>query len=283
MNKTGIILLLALFSTMCKGANLENGTIKASENPGPLIGYRNEVPHFNEYMDETLYYFDGDFYRTTTKLIKGFYPVFINDSCIIYRSTNYEDNKLIVAYNNHKIELDFGTQITNIVANMNGDTLYFTEGEKEMSSMQIYCVKGAELIVGEKIWYEGLHFTKKGLMYFVPALSDGYTTDEGELYVGSGFSKENDELVLQGVSLILFLSEDGRYTVGYKFDETKYISMPYLIDLNNNKFIAYEEQFYKDRYWAFYFANNVVFYRPGKDSFHVFKNPFFLVSTGFLD
>jgi hypothetical protein len=246
-------------------------TVKEKSPSFVLIGYKEQTPYFNAYGDKNLYYYDGEFKIRKTAPDDGFYPCFINDNCEIYKSINVDDKRIILYSEFGKRIIDLKNSPDVVIANTIGDNIYFSAGS-EYDYLNIYDVTKDNLIKGLKVYYEGLWYTNKGLVYFVPTI-DNEGINNGTLYVGDGLNQENAAKIIDGFYLFNFVTKDCKYAFGHRYNHNG-IEECCLIDIENNNIKIIDNQYIKEHNWVFYYMDNLVFYKPGQKETNSIKNPF---------
>jgi hypothetical protein len=132
-----------------------------------LIGYANDIPIFGDAESNDFYSFEGEF-RYYKKGRSGFLPVYCNDSVMIYvarKNAYYLSNEVIITKGQTEKKVFLPHKVSSLVPNMNGDTLFYTNGDNEVDRIRIFDVQGNKEVLGIYTWYEGFWYSK-GIFYY---------------------------------------------------------------------------------------------------------------------
>lgn len=166
-----VIYCIFLALTSCAFSPQENKAdsivIEESKPSLLLIGYANDIPIFRDFNSEDLYYFSGEF-KYYMKGKQGFAPVYCNDSVFIYvvlKDKKSFSNEVIIIKEQTERKVVLPHKVSGLVSSMNGDTLFYTNGDNEVDRIRIFDVSENKEILGIYAWYEGFWYSK-GIFYY---------------------------------------------------------------------------------------------------------------------
>jgi len=221
-----------------------------------LIGYINDIPIFGDAESNDFYSFDGEF-RFYKKGRSGFLPVYCNDSVMIYVSRKNDrilSNEVIIAIGQveKKILLP-SKEVAQLVSNMNGDTLFYTNGDNEVDNIRIFDAINNKETIGTSVWYEGFWYSKGLFYYYLPNKEDYrsylYTTSVPPIEKGTFIANTP-------VDNMDAISYDGNYLAGdEKFSKKLYCVVNLKTGEFKRKIIKCDNTIF-----SFFYKNKAYFY-----------------------
>ena len=134
-----------------------------------LIGYIGDIPIFRDFHSKNLYSFDGEF-KYYLKGKSGFSPMYCNDSVMIFASLKDArslGNEVIITKGKTEKKVVLPNDISWLVSNTNGDTLFYTTGDREVDSVHFFDVLRNTDATGTLVWYEGFWYSKDKFHYYI--------------------------------------------------------------------------------------------------------------------
>jgi hypothetical protein len=242
-----------------KGNQTDSNVIEEIKPSLLLVGYANDVPIFRDFNSENLYYFNGEF-KYYMKGKQGFAPVYCNDSVFIYvalEDKKFFSNEVIITKGQSEKKVILPHKVSGLVSNMNGDTLFYTNGDNEVDRIRIFDVTEKKEVLGIYAWYEGFWYSKGKFYYYIFDEEE----DRSYIYTTSVPPIEKGILITNtSVDNMSAISYDGNYLSGSeKFSEKLYC----VVSLKTGEFKRVVlEMDYSSAIFSFFYKNKAYFYHP---------------------
>ena len=234
-----------------------------------LIGYRNDAPIFREFNSNNLYCFDGKFsYYSEGK--SGFVPVFCNDSILIYTAIKSSSsclltNEVIITKGETEKKVFLPNEVSWLISNIKGDTLFYTNGDNEVDRIRIFDVSGNTETLGTTLWYEEFWYSKDMFFYSKPNEENWRNEMDSHRYIYTTSTppvKDGTLLSDVIVSNVHTISSDGNYLVATEnFSEHLYCVINLVTKEIKRITIEYPRG---STLFSFFYRNKVYFHSNSK-------------------